>query len=201
MPEAAADRLLRAARALALVLLLAGCAASAPPGSLEFDRVDRIAELEGTYRNCGEGAAGARPVYLSSLLWPGDETCDHAAIESIRVAAAGADTLVVEAGGGGLVLRRECFVQGEDFELEDARIRLTRRLGLAGLQIGEPLFGPYYERTELGLDTAGDAKYRQRVTTAGLAFLIVPVALDSSEEIRFLRLDTPDGTAIREDER
>lgn len=179
---------------LALAVLVAGCSASAPPRNLEFMPVDDLASLAGTYRNLGEGG-GDRPVYLASLLWPDDEELAVDRVETVEVATDGPEALVVTAHGTAGEMKRSRFVRGEDFELQDGRIRLRRGLGLAGLKADEPLLGPYYESTELGLDTAGDAKWSQHVTVAGLAFLIVPVAMDSREEVRFPRLG-PDGPGL-----
>lgn len=45
-----------------------------------------------------------------------------------------------------------------------------------------------FESVELGLDKKGNGKYQQEGATAGLVFLILPIAIGSNDEIRFIRL-------------
>lgn len=174
------------------ILLTAGCSSNGTPPALrtEFDFDAVPVALAGDYVNRGEGNPDLRAVYLTSVLWP-KEPLDHAAIEIVRVAAAG-DTLRVRGLGGGEIRRESIFVRGRDFELEQGRIRLKHELGLAGFH-GEPVVGPYLHRMEVGLDTEGQGKLRERTAVAGLAFLVWPVAVNTVEEIRFSRIEPESG--------
>jgi hypothetical protein len=44
---------------------------------------------------------------------------------------------------------------------------------------------------ELGFDKKGQGKLKKRETVVGAAYLVVPLALTSSTEVRFVRLGEP----------
>jgi len=169
-------------------MLLGGCVTSGPSDSATFGHIEAIGDLEGTYRNLGEGGGGTRPVYLSALIWPDAADIDHAAVVAVEVKASGSDTLCVKALGKDGTEKEGAFVEGKDFVVDAGRIRLKQVAGIAGFKVGEPLVGPYYESIEIGLDERGHGKYRQRFSAAGLAFLVIPIAVDGSDEVLFVKI-------------
>ncbi|BCA78536.1 hypothetical protein [Desulfuromonas sp. AOP6] len=175
---------------LSALLLLGACVATntAPVDNRPFAPVGSLQEITGIYQNRGEGDERYRPLYLSALLWPGDETLHHGDIETIVVSETAAGVLEVSARTAQMTVKSGRYVEGKDFKLEDGRLLLGTQTGMAGLKAGEPLLGAYRQEIELGLDTTGQGKARQHVSAAGLAFLLIPIAADSTEEVRFLRL-------------
>jgi hypothetical protein len=59
---------------------------------------------------------------------------------------------------------------------------------MAGFKVGEPLIGPYYENNVLGIDQTGQGKYRQEGAVAGLVYALLPIALGSREDVRFVKI-------------
>jgi hypothetical protein len=53
--------------------------------------------------------------------------------------------------------------------------------------------GLFVARTtrELGLDKKGQGKLKKRETIVGAAYLVLPIAVTSSTEVRFVRLGEP----------
>lgn len=177
---------------LSSLLFLGACASTTatPVGNRSFAAVSSLREISGVYQNRGEGDERYRPVYLSALLWPDDASLNHAEIDTITVVQTAADVVEVTAHQGRQMIKSGRYIEGKDFEIEDGRLLLGTQAGMAGLKPGEPLLGAYRQVIELGLDTAGQGKARQHTSVAGLAFLLIPVAGDSTEEVRFLRLST-----------
>lgn len=177
---------------LSALLLLGACVSttSAPGDNRPFAAIGSLQEISGVYKNKGEGDERYRPLYLSALLWPGDETLHHADIETIVVSETAAGVLEVSARTAQQTVKSGRYVEGKDFRIEDGRLLLGTQTGMAGLKTGEPLLGAYRHEVELGLDTTGQGKARQHGWAAGLAFLLIPIAADSTEEVRFLRLST-----------
>jgi len=177
---------------LSALLFLGGCASTTatPEDNRPFASVSRLQEISGVYQNRGESDERYRPMYLSALLWPDDASLNHDDIDTITVVQTAADVVEVTARMGRQTIKAGRYVEGEHFRIEGGRLLLGTKAGIAGLKTGEPLLGAYRQVIELGLDTAGQGKARQHVTAAGLAFLLIPVATDSTEEVRFLRLST-----------
>ncbi|MDT8420161.1 MAG: hypothetical protein RQ754_06990 [Desulfuromonadales bacterium] len=173
-----------------IVTLLCSClsASTAPPANAPFSELQSISELTGVYRNLGESAENVAPVYLSQLIWPTDEALRHAEIQRVAVAERGTGVLEVKAMIDNKVVKVGNFVQNKDFAIESGKITLNRETGVAGFRVGEPLVGPYHGRTELGIDTGGQGKYRRHFSAAGLAYLIVPIAVSGSDNVRFVKL-------------
>jgi hypothetical protein len=175
--------------AAALTLLSACSFSQAPAGNVDFARLTRLDDFNGRFLNHGEGAPGTNPVPLSSIIWPaGDSHLNHAEIVSIEVQAIGETALQVRAIGAHGPLREQVFVAGRDFNLVDGRIRIHRAFNLLSGGAGDPLVGPRYEELEIGLDEAGHGKYKSSFTGAGLVFLMVPVAVSGTDEVRFPRI-------------
>ena len=166
--------------------MVAGCISSGPQNNVGFGRIEKPTELEGVYKNLGEGGQGGRPVYLSAVIWPAG--LDNASITAIEVRAVSDTTLVVKALKENDVVKEAKFVEGIDFELSSGRIRLKHHVGFSGATGGNPYLGPYSESTELGLDQYGHGKYREEGRAAGLAFLVVPMVGGVRDDVRFVRI-------------
>jgi len=172
-----------------IAVAVAGCITSGPQNNVGFGRIEKLNALEGVYKNLGEGAQGAKPVWLSTIIWPAALELDDSSITAIEVRAISDTTIVVKALKANDVLKEATFVEGKDFELSSGRIRLMHRTGFSGATGGNPYLGPYYESTELGLDQHGHGKYREVRAAAGLAFLIVPLVGSVRDDVRFVRIE------------
>jgi hypothetical protein len=173
-------------------LATVGCTfSSAPPGNAGFARIANLRELDGCYRNRGQGGDTEPPLFLSALLWsPAEPTLDHASIAAVDVQTTSTSTLTVRAvDGRGVVVHESTFVEGDDFHLDAGRLRITRRGALISQAADDPLVGPRMEVVELGLDLHGQGKYRSTFRGAGLVYLLIPVAVYGAQEVRFERLE------------
>lgn len=176
----------------ALASLLAGsCSYSAAPADdVEFADLHDLRQLDGGYRNRGVSAPdAANPVFLSTVVFPSAAALDHEAIDIIDVRARDASTLVVKAidARGNTVATAE-YVEGQDFALRNGRVRLRREGALLGAAPDDPLVGPRKETVEIGLDLRRAGKYRRSFSGAGLVYLLVPVAIRDTEDVRFERV-------------
>jgi hypothetical protein len=170
-----------------LVLLFNGCSSYRPTDNVGFDKIETLKELEGVYQNLGEGEQGNLPVYLSEVIWPKPEGIRHDLIATIEVRLLSPNSLGVMARSSVGVEKMDTFVEGTDFEIHSGRIRLKHSVGSAGDKY-PVLYGPYYERHELGLDTKAHGKLRKHEGFVGL-LMVMPVAAVMSEEVRFVRID------------
>ena len=172
-----------------LVLLLDGCITTGPPDNVDLGEIKTIRDVEGNYQNRGEGEPGTRPIYLSAQIWPNIVKMDHAAVETIEVKVVNDNTLVVKALRKDGVEKEDTFIEGKNFELHSGRIRLQQGVGFMGLKSGEPVVGPNFGRVELGLDKKGHGKLRTQGGFVGLVYMVIPLAIGISEEVRFVRID------------
>lgn len=173
---------------ICIAFMLGGCVfISKPDNNVDFERVEKIKQLEGTYLNLGVGGKGSNSTYLSRLIWPNSDI-DHKSVLTIDVRTTD-NVLVVKATGKDGILRESKFVEGKDFELDSGRIRLKWKLGIAGFASGEPMLGPYYEHAELGIDKRGSGKYQSGGGVAGLVYLFLPVAIVGNDEVRFEKVN------------
>jgi hypothetical protein len=182
-----------AAIAFCLLVALASASCSfstAPTDNTEFAMLTDLHQLDGRYRNRGLGSPDAQPpMFLSRLLFPADTTLDHEAIEVIDVCATGASTLAVKAlDTHDVVVEETAFLAGRDFTIEAGRLRIRRESALLSHAPDDPLVGPRMETVELGLDLSGFGKYRSTFTGAGLVYLLVPVAIHDTQDVRFERI-------------
>lgn len=173
---------------LVFCLHVSGCSYhSAPPDNVDFLPVENLIEFEGVYLNLGEGGSQGKPVYLSSLIW-NSRDLDHSTFTAVEVQVADTDTLAVRALRDDQIVKEETFVREKDFRIHQGKIQLHRRWALFNYGGDDVLVGPRYEIYELGLDENRDVKYRSRSAGAGLIFLLFPVAISDTHEVRFLRL-------------
>lgn len=171
-----------------LLFVLCACISTAPSGNLAFSTIESARDLTGTYINKGITGEGYPSIYLSKIIWPADETLNHEKIETISVVESTPGVLEVKASAGRNTLKTGRFTENKDFEIQNGKIVLESEFGVAGFKVGEPLVGPYGGRRELGLDSSGDGKYRSSFSAAGLAYLVFPIAVGGSDEVRFERL-------------
>ena len=172
---------------ISLMIVVGGCVSSAPHDNADFRSVDQLRALDGTYQNRGEGEEGLRTIFLSGLVWPSATNIDHHVVTTVEVRAADDHSLLVRAYATDALVKEELFIQGEDFTLHGGRIRLTHGLHIAGFKSGEPLIGSYYENTELGIDQTGQGKFRPKGAVAGFVYALLPMALGSREDVRFVK--------------
>jgi hypothetical protein len=174
-----------------LAVALTGCFASRPPGNVGFGTPHALQELAGTYQNLGEGDPKEGFNYLSATIWPSDTTLRHKSIHAISVRAIGDTALAVRALSDGGVVKEGTFVSGKDFEFTRGRLRLRTKVEntLHTPEAG----GLFVARTtqELGLDKKGQGKLKKREIVVGAVYLVVPMALTASTEVRFVRLGEP----------
>ena len=174
---------------LFLCVLGASCVLfTAPKNDVEFAIVKNISALAGTYQNKGETGGNVPPIYLSSILWP-DKKLDHRAIETIRVKVASEKSLLVSALSGGQIVKEDAFVEGKDFRLISGQIQVANEIKTSwAYPAGNPFIGIMYGNRILGLDERGDGKLRSTEALAGTAFLVIPVAGGSRDNVRFPRV-------------
>lgn len=180
------------------MLVAGGCVgvfSSAPPDNVAFASVTDLQQLDGRYRNRGEGAPDAQwSTFLSALIFPGDKTLAHASIAAIDVRATSATTLAVRAlDAQGIVVKEAAFVRGREFELKEGRLRISTRFAVSPFIESEasdnPFIGPMTETIELGIDLRGHGKYRSSTFVAGLAYLFMPLVGGGSDQVRFERIE------------
>ena len=168
---------------------------SAPPDNVEFASVTDLHQLDGRYRNRGEGSPEQEwSLFLSTLVFPGDKTLDHASIAAIDVRATSATALVVRAlDAHGIVVKESAFVRGREFDLKEGRLLISKRFAVSPFIESEardnPFIGPMTETVELGIDLRGHGKYRSSNFAAGLVYLFMPVVLGGRDHVRFERIE------------
>lgn len=165
--------------------LIAGCISVAPVNNTDFGRISKIEQLEGVYKNTGEGPQSR---LLSWIIWPDEKDLQHALVDTVEVRKVGEKTLLVRAVGEGLVKKESTFIEGNDFELKKGRIELKRHIGLSGFQKGDVMVGLAYESWEVGLDSEDQGKFRRRIRLVGLVFSILPMAMVGDEDVRFVKI-------------
>ncbi len=174
-----------------LAVALTGCFALKPPDNVGFEAPHALQELAGTYQNLGETAPNMGFHYLSEIIWPGDTTLRHQSIRTISVQAIGDTVLAVRGFSDSGVVKEGSFVSGKDFEFTGGRLHLRTRVENT---LNTPEAGGLFVLTttqELGLDKQGQGKFKKQETVVGAAYLVMPIALTESTEVRFLRLAKP----------
>lgn len=177
------------------VFLVAGCAFhSKPENNLEFKEIADLQELAGVYKNKGNPSG-----FLSQKIWSditrvfpdirNVKTLDtgHENIEFIEVISV-KNSLIVKAITDGCAVYEEKYTLGEDFKISDGKIVIKRESHLLSRGAGDVLLGPSYEDIAIGIDAGKHGKSRSTGYAAGLVFMIIPVAISDSTEIRYERV-------------
>ena len=175
--------------AVALFMLTDCASKKEPVNNSDFEEAHTLADLQGIYRNKGDAGNVDHDIYLSKIIWPGEEVLDHAYIDLIHVKILNSAKLMITARNGGTTIKEGQFILGKDFSFEKGRILLNREGGVAGFKTGEPLVGFYSGKVMLGLDKKGQGKFRSSSSAVGMAYLIVPVAVKAMEDVRFERIE------------
>jgi len=168
-----------------LLFVLCSCISTAPSGNLPFSTIESARDLAGTYRNKGITGEGYPSVYLSKIIWREDKAIVHEEIDAISVVELSPGLLEVKALPITETSKVSHFKEDKDFEIQNGRIILENESGIAGFKADEPLVGPYYGRRELGLDASGHGKYKSSFSVAGLVYLVIPIAMGGTDEVRF----------------
>jgi len=173
---------------LLLALVLPGCVETGSTRE-DFAPLSSLTPLAGVYRNRGEGPTRSpAPVLLSRLLWPEDVQLPHEQVETIAVEVVGTRTLRVTAQTREGVRKTAEYTLGRDFRWEGGQLWLHPRRGVAGFRSGEPMLGTTTEGVTLGLDREGHGKARQTASATGMAFLVVPLHVGATTDVRFAKL-------------
>lgn len=179
--------------AILLAFLLSGCSVvSGPREKINFSSTSSLANLSGLYKN--EGDPGQS---LSQILFGyppikntgENKTVDHKSITHIAVKVMHNRVMVRAIQGDCYAYERE-FVEGEDFDITDGEIVLTRKVSLLSRGPDDVLVGPTYEKVVFGLEKEGHGVYRSQVYGGGLVFLLFPVAFKELDEVRFERVES-----------
>jgi len=171
-----------------MVICLSGCVTSGPKNNVGFEKIEKIADLEGVYRNRAEGESSRSRVYLSPIIWP-DDKLDHETIKSIEVRVLSDNELYVKAHGTKNVVKESVFVEGKDFTISNGRIQShTGIIPTIGFPQGIPFMMVGYGNEELGIDEHGNGKYRNSGAIAGTAFLYIPFVGGGHDDYRFVRI-------------
>lgn len=176
---------------LCLSIMLYGCSLKfGPMNNAEFTRVENIKQLEGIYKNIGEGNKeySSYIIYLSSIIWPNDKAMDHSSIESVEIRTTNNVDLMAIAHGKDDIKKQTVFIRNKDFKISSGRIILARVVSIAGFREGEAMLGIYGGQIEIGLDKNGQGKYRTKGSVVGLAFCVMPIAMNVREDIRFVKI-------------
>jgi len=172
-----------------LAVTLTGCFASRPPDNVGFGTASALQEFAGTYQNLGESKE--QGPHLSAIIWPSDTNLPHWLIHTISVRAIGDTALAVRALGDSGLVKEGVFVSGRDFEFTHGRLRLRTKVENS---LNTPEAGGLFvawTTLELGFDKKGQGKLKKGETVVGAAYLVVPLAVTSSTEVRFVRLGEP----------
>jgi len=170
-----------------LLLFFSACAShSVPKNNQSFKSITELSELSGLYKNAGDPSG-----YLSAVIW-GDSIenikpeFQHEGIEFIEVKTI-EKSIIVRAIENSCSIYEKTYVLGRDFEINAGQISILSETSILTRGLGDVLVGPSYEKITLGLDSRRDAKYRNSGYAAGLAFMIIPVAVSGTKDIRFER--------------
>ena len=177
-----------------LTILLVGCAHS-DKRVTEFKESLTIDDLQGVYRNHGEGKAGLGGINLSMIFWPNDVSLDHLNIDNIEIIRHDDMALTIRARSWKTVIKTRKIVEQKDFSITNNRLRLS--------PVDTPSSGTQpiseFEAWELGLDIEGNFRIEAhheeksiKVFPPGLFGLPLPLPVPLidflKEDVRFARL-------------
>lgn len=171
-----------------LFVFLSGCSFNDTDANRPFQTSTPLKALAGTYQNLGQsGRQTQHATYLSQFIWT-DRDFQHQAVERIEVLVIDEHILQVSALGASGVIKTDRFIRGQHFNVQDGLLQIRAKAGVAGVRSGEPVVGVYSGKTSVGLDAEGHGKLRIESAVVGLAMALIPVAVGSQEDFRFVRL-------------
>lgn len=166
-----------------------------PDKNLPFAKEVNLISLEGKYQNRAEGAVGSQAVYLSNLIFP-NSNIKHDSIDIIEVKKIANDALLVGACKSSQLITSKDFKEARDFKIENGRIWLIRKSEFSfASPAGNPFIGYLSNKQSIGIDEAGNGKIEKSTFLIGTAFVIIPIAGNDKEELRFNRL-SPDKNCL-----
>lgn len=171
-----------------LLIFLAACSVNHLDTNSPFQHSATLNALAGTYQNLAQSSrAQSPPRYLSAFIWKGSDL-QHPAVDQVEVVLLNAQTLQVSALGASGLMKADRFIQGQHFKIESGRLEITPPSAVVGAKSGEPMLGVYSEKISLGLDTQGQGKLRHEGAALGLVMGLMPMALESKEDLRFVKI-------------
>ncbi len=173
---------------MGVTLLLSGCSSNGIDADNPFAASSSLQALAGVYQNKAQTDHPQAPALrLSTIIWrePG---LAHDEVEKVEVAVIDEKTLQVSAIGSQGVVRTDRFIKGKHFNFRDGQLELQRENSLLGFTSGEVMLGIGSGKLTLGVDTKGQGKVRHEGVAAGLVFLFLPMAIQTNEDYRFVRL-------------
>jgi hypothetical protein len=179
--------------AFMMLIILCSCAFHIEPSdNQEFHQISQLSELAGVYKNNGNPSG-----YLSQIIWNDIKSIidgiDHEQIEFIEVTPKD-NSLIVGAISGGCTIYKRTYILGRDFNITDGKITMHKNTFLYTRGGDDPLLGPSYEKTTLGLDVKNQGKSRDYEYGVGLLLMAVPVSVSQTRDIRYERVsDKPLG--------
>lgn len=159
-----------------------------PAGTSDFMTLNELDSVAGCYQNMGQRLPDTPDRYLSQILWPGPEF-DHKSITYIDISVAAPTTVLASAYGESGLINKSKFYQGQHFEFEAGKISITNELfGSLAYPADNPFIGAGRVSVTLGIDEQGHGKLAEKSTFAGTAFLFIPVAGQTSDSVKFIRV-------------
>ena len=174
---------------IGLTMFLSGCSFNGIDADNPFAASSSLQALAGVYQNKAQTDHPQAPALrLSTIIWrePG---LAHEDVEKVEVVVVDGQTLQVSAIGPQGVVRTDRFIKGKHFNFRDGQLELKRESGLLGFTSGEVMLGIGSGKLTLGVDTKGQGKVRNEGVAAGLAFLLFPMAMQTSQDYRFLKIN------------
>jgi hypothetical protein len=199
---------------IAFFLSLTGCLIinSGPKDNFEFSTSTHSQDFEGVYKNLGD----PKSIYLTQLLFKdriqsnprdplikdemgnlvsygyiidnlGRKVIDPE-IEAVEVSPS-ANSITINAIKNGCIIYSKEYLSGRDFTISEGKITLSKETHLLTRGgVGDVILGPSYEKTELGLDTMGNGKYKSQGYFAGIVCMLIPMAGGGADEVKFEKI-------------
>ena len=175
---------------ISLVFVLASCSIGSikPHNNKDFAEINDLKEYEGTYKNRGEPKG-----YLSKVLWGENHNPFKLGSSSLKYPDRNIKYIQVKVKNRKFTISavgKECeyfskeYKKDIDFKITNGQIELISKIGntLDGRNV---VVGIKSSTVVLGLDTEGNGKFKRSRSEVGMAYMILPVAVGSTEELRF----------------
>jgi hypothetical protein len=127
-----------------IIFIISGCGhfTSAPTNNVGFVNIEKISDLDGIYKNLGEGGDNSQ-TFLSKIIWPNSTDITHDDISAIEVRAINVSTIKVTAHSkNGGIVKESNFLAGKDFKISSGQIVIRKDAVFATGFEGAPLLGP-----------------------------------------------------------
>lgn len=170
-------------------IMIQGCVfTNKPSDDADFKRLDKLDSVAGCYQNMGQSPPNSPDRYLSQVFWP-ESIVAHKSIDYIEVSVTSPETVVASAYSENGLVKQSEFHEGQHFKFQSGKITITNKLfGSLAYPAGNPFIGAGHTSVILGIDEQGHGKLTEKSTIAGTAFLFIPVAGQTSDTVRFIRI-------------